>query len=241
MVYIRCESRDIAPLGLITGDPGRVDHMAAELQNARSVCHNREFIVVTGTHRGVPVTIASAGIGAPSTAIALHELAQNGMRVIVRIGTNMGVDAPLQSVVISTGAARFDGTSPRYLPLNYPAVPDWELTQALAAAGTQHALDVRLGPTASYDAFYPDMAPSVIDHGALDLTEARRAGVLSMDMETSLVLVLGRVLKMKAAVMCLVTVQAEPYITLENDDRAALEHRVIRAALDGLVRFGEAE
>jgi len=62
-----------------------------------------------------------------------------------------------------------------------------------------------------------------------------------MDMETSLVLVLGRVLKMKTAAMCLVTVQAEPHIHLENDERADLEHRVIRAALDGLVRFGKAD
>ncbi len=240
-LYLRCKPGDVARLVLLSGDPARVGRAAEALTDARQICRNREFHVTTGAYQGVPVSVASGGIGAPSTAIALHELARAGAQVVVRIGTNMGIQAPLKSVVLSTGAARFEGTSPRYLPLNYPAVPDWSLVHALADSAAQQDFDVRLGPTASYDAFYPDMAPSLIGDGSLDLAEMQRAGLLSLDMETSLVLLLGRVLDLKAAAICLVTVQAEPHTHLEAGLRGDLEHKLIRAALEGLVSFAKAD
>ncbi len=238
-LYLRCRPGDVAPLVLISGDPARVDRVAALLDGVYHVRHNREFAVATGKHRGVPVTVVSGGIGAPSTAIALHELADLGARAVVRIGTMMGVSAPLGSVVVATGAARFEGTSARYLPLAYPAIPDWSLTHCLAEAGRAARLDVRLGPTATYDAFYPDMAPSLIGAGKLDLSEAQRAGILSLDMETSLIFVAGTVLGLATGAMCLVTVQAEPHKHLAADVRTDLDDRLVRAALDGLVKFGE--
>lgn len=237
-LYLKCKPGDVAPLVLLSGDPARVDRVAERLADVRRVSANREFTVATGTYRGVAVTVASGGIGAPSTAIAIHELSQRGARAIVRIGTMMGVGAPLQSVVLATGAARFEGTSARYLPLEYPAIPDWRLVQALLAAGRAGDLDVRLGLTATYDAFYPDMAPSLVGEGTLDLAVLRRAGVLSLDMETSLVFVLGAALGLAAAAMCLVTVQAEPHRHLDAAVRAALDGRLVGAALDGLVSFG---
>ena len=226
---------------LLSGDPARVGRVATLLDDARQVSDNREFVLVTGTYRGTPVTAASGGIGAPSTAIAIQELALLGAQAVVRIGTQMGVHAPLGSVVLSTGAARFEGTSPRYLPLNYPAVPDWPLVQSLAQSGQDNRLDVRLGMTATYDAFYPDMASSLAGDGPLDLTVQRRAGVLSMDMETSLLYIMGAVLGVAVAGMCLITVQAEPHVHLESDTRAELDHRMVRAALDGLTAFGRGQ
>jgi len=236
-LYLKCGPGDVAPCVLLTGDPARVTRAASLLDEARQVADNREFQVVTGTYRNTPVTVASGGIGAPSTAIAIQELALLGAQAVVRIGTQMGVHAPLGSVVLSTGAARFEGTSTRYLPLNYPAVPHWPLVQRLAQSGQQYQLDVRLGMTATYDAFYPDMASSLAGDGPLDLSVQQRAGVLSMDMETSLLYIMGAVLGIAVAGMCLITVQAEPHVHLEPATRAALDERMVCAALDGLIGF----
>lgn len=236
-LYLKCRPGDIAPRILLSGDPARVDRVANLLDDARKVAGNREFSVVTGRYRNVPVTAASGGIGAPSTAIAVQELALLGAQAVVRIGTQMGVHAPLGSVVLSTGAARYEGTSTRYLPLNYPAVPHWPLVKSLAQSGQDNGLDVQMGMTATYDAFYPDMAASLTGGGPLDLTVQRRAGVLSMDMETSLLYVMGAVLGIAVAGMCLITVQAEPHRHLEPETRAALDDRMVRAALDGLTAF----
>lgn len=236
-LYLRCRYGEVAPRVLLSGDPARVDRAAEILEDARFVARNREFSVVTGAYQGEPVSIVSGGIGAPSTAIALEELAQLGVRAVVRIGTMMGVSVPLGAVVIPTGAARFEGTSARYLSLNYPAVPNWSLVHVLAEAGRAAGLDVRLGLSATYDAFYPDMAPSLLGDGSLDLQGLRRAAVLSLDMESSLVFVVGAVRGMAAAAMCLITVQAEPHAHMTPDGRTLSDGRLVEAALKGLVQY----
>jgi uridine phosphorylase len=233
-LYLRCRPGDVAPLVLLTGDPARVDRIAQMLENPRSVSQNREFVVVSGQYRGAAVSAVSAGIGAPSTAIALEELAQLGVHTVVRLGTMMGLHAPMGSVVLSTGAARFEGTSSAYLPMPYPAIPNWHLVGALASAAQHHGLDVHRGVTATYDAFYPAMAPTLVGRGELDLKLLLDAGTLAMDMETSLLYILGMRLRLATAAMCLVTVQAQPHAALDADTRTALETRLITAALDGI-------
>jgi uridine phosphorylase len=236
-LYLRCRPGDVAGRVLLTGDPARAERIGGMLHQTREVARNREYLVVTGEYQGQQITAVSAGIGAPSTAIALEELAMLGVRAVVRLGTMMGVHAPLGSVVLSTGAARFEATSLAYLPPAYPAIPNWELLQTLAAVGRDHDLNSRLGLTVTHDAFYPSMAPELVNRGKLDLDIPRRAGVLALDMETSVVYVLGMVLGLAAASMCLVTVQAEPHAALMPDQRTAPELKMIESALDGLVKF----
>jgi uridine phosphorylase len=237
-LYLRSEPDGVAPLVLLSGDPARVDRAAALLDGGLVLSQNREFKLATGAFNGTRVTIASGGIGAPSTAIAVHELVQLGAQAVVRIGTMMGVRAPLGSAILSTGAARFEGTSARYLAQEYPAIPDWALTHQLAEAGRAAQFDVQLGLTASYDAFYRDMAPELVELDALDLTLPERAGVLGMDMEAALLFTLGMVLGVATAAMCLVTVQAQPHALLPPEQRAAQDERLVCAALTGLVAYG---
>lgn len=237
-LYLSCTPDDVAPLVLLSGDPARVTRGMELLDGARLVSQNREYAVATGMHQGTPVTLASGGIGSSSTAIAVHELHLCGARAIVRVGTIMGVFAPMGSVVLSTGAVRGEATALHYLPVEYPAVPDFYLTEALAHAGRVAGLDVRLGITATENAFYLRMAPGLIGAEPPDLTLHRRAGVLGMEMETALLFVLCRVLGIPAAAMCLTTVQAEPFAQLDVEIRAAMDERLVCAALDGIVVFG---
>ena len=239
-LYLKCLPKDIGSLVLLSGDPARVDRIALQLESARQIVHSREFAVATGHHRGQTISAVSAGIGAPSTAIALEELATLGVHTVVRVGTMMGMGAPLGTVVLPTGAARFEGTSRRYLPLEYPALPDWSLTHTLANAATYAGLPVRLGPTATFDAFYPDMAPSLVQRANPDLSTAQRAGILSFDMETSLIFTAGTILDLATAAVCLVTVTAaDPETFLDAERRASLEDRMVAAVLDGLVAYAQ--
>jgi uridine phosphorylase len=241
-LYLKCLPKDVGSLVLLSGDPARVDRIALQLESARQIVRSREFAVATGHHRGQTISAVSAGIGAPSTAIALEELATLGVHTVVRVGTMMGVGAPLGTLVIPTGAARFEGTSRRYLPLEYPALPDWSLTHTLANAATDAGLPVRLGPTATFDAFYPDMAPSLVQRADLDLSTAQRTGILSFDMETSLVFTVGAVLGLATATVCLVTVvAADPTSFLDAKRRASLEDRMVAVVLDGLVAYAQTQ
>lgn len=233
-LYLKCEPGDVGELVLLTGSPERVERIAAFLDSPQTMAQNREFYTVTGHYRGQRVSGVSSGIGAPSAAIAVEELKQLGARAIVRVGTMMGLSVPMGTVIIAAGAARFEGTSQHYLDMAYPAVPDWGLAQQLLVAGQRNNLDIRLGITATYDAFYPKMAPALTGHTLPDIEGLRQAQVIALDMETALLYVLGTRLKISVAAMCLVTNNFDPFAILEPAARAKGEDALIEAVLEGL-------
>lgn len=117
---------------------------------------------MVGTYKGVRITATSTGIGCPSAAIAVEELARCGVRAFIRVGSTAALQAHVAvgDLVINTGTYRNDGTSLAYAPLGYPAVPDMELTAALheVAQETAHTDGVRVhvGINVSDDAFYAE-------------------------------------------------------------------------------------
>ena len=237
-LYLKCEPGELGDYVLLTGDPARVDRIAARLENPRTIAQNREFYTVTGTHDGHAMSAVSSGIGAPSAAIAIEELKLLGVRAVVRVGTMMGVRAPMGSFVISTGAARFEGTSASYLPLEYPAVPDWSLAHSLHQVAQARKLSINMGITATYDAFYPQMAPSLVDQGELEVDQLNAAGVMALDMETALLYILGQRLGIATVSMCLVTNSAAPFEILNQGLRENGEEALIDTVLGGLVDWG---
>ena len=240
-LYLKCAPGQVGELVLLTGDPARVDRAARQLEDAQLIARNREFVTFSGRHGGRSVSVVSSGIGAPSAAIALEELSQLGVKAIVRVGTMMGIGAPLGTYVIASGAARFEGTSSAYLPLQYPALPNWALTSALERAGRARGLAVQVGLTATYDAFYPKMAPALVGRGLPDIDQLQQAGVLALDMETALVFVVGARLNVATASMCLVTNEADPFAVLDADKQANGEAALFGAVLDGLAAWSEAD
>lgn len=233
-LYLKCEADEIGEHILLTGDPARVHRIGEYLTDAKLISQNREFWVLTGTYKGLTVSAVSAGIGAPSAAIAIEELTHMGARSVIRVGTMMGVKAPIGAFVISAGAARYEGTSSAYLPLPYPAIPDWHLANQLLATGQHAKLDMQIGITATYDSFYTDMAPSLMNRGALDVDSLAQHGVLAIDMETALLYTLGIRLRIATASICLVTNSAEPFAIIEDEARATGEGQMIQTTLDGI-------
>jgi len=73
----------------LPGDPDRVLKIAQAFDpDSREVARHREFRTLLGDLKGEPVLVTSTGIGGPSTAIAAEELAQLGVRVLLRVGTS---------------------------------------------------------------------------------------------------------------------------------------------------------
>src|SRR5919109_200396 len=122
--HLKLAPGDVAPVVLLPGDPGRVPLVASLWDDAREVARNREYVTYTGMYRGVPISCTSTGIGAPSTAIALEELARVGATTFIRIGTAGSIQphARIGDVAIFDSAARYDGASGLYAPHEYPAV-----------------------------------------------------------------------------------------------------------------------
>ena len=90
----------------LCGDPARVSRIAKSWSNVREVLNLREYRVAVGERDGVRLAAASTGIGAPSTAILVEELAKIGVRRMIRVGNSGGLqpELGLGDLVITTGA-----------------------------------------------------------------------------------------------------------------------------------------
>lgn len=134
--HIQTASGEVGRYVIMPGDPKRCAKIAQYFENPVLVADNREYVTYTGTLDGVKVSVTSTGIGGPSAAIAMEELVRCGADTFVRIGTCGGMQPEVKSgdVVIATGAIRMEGTSREYAPIEFPAVADLCVTNALREA-----------------------------------------------------------------------------------------------------------
>lgn len=179
---------DLAPRALVVGDPTRVDDVAQRLTDAREVGRSREYVTVSGTYDGVPVTIASHGVGAAGAAICFEELCRAGVRTIIRAGTCGGLQAGVDAgdLVVGTAAVRDDGMTERLVPLGWPAVADPAVTLALTAEANAVDLRVHTGVVHTAANFYPDTRAAEPGWRTW-----HRAGAVAIEMELAALLVVA--------------------------------------------------
>ena len=188
--HIQCEKGEVGGYCLLPGDPGRCEAIARHFDGAVHVRTNREYATWTGTLLGEPVSVVSTGIGGPSAAIAMEELANLGTHTFVRVGTCGGIDLSVQSgdVVVATGAVRMEGTSREYAPIEWPAVPDFHVTQALVRACESLGFSWHAGVVQCKDSFYGQHSPGrmPVSYELEQKWEAwKRLGVLASEMESA--------------------------------------------------------
>ncbi len=187
--HIRVKPGEVARYVLLPGDPARSELIAKKFDSAKEIAYNREFRTFTGKVGGVPISVTSTGIGCPSTAIAVEELAKCGADTFIRVGTAGAVSQNVKTgdVVIANAAVREEGTSIHYVPLSYPAVADLEVTNALVEAAKRLKANYHIGVTVSKDAFYseePERVP--LGKKAAEKWEIwKRSRVLATEMECS--------------------------------------------------------
>ena len=165
--HIHCVEGDVGRYVILPGDPGRCEKIAALFDNAHFVAQNREYTIYTGTLLGEKVSVCSTGIGGPSAAIAMEELHNIGADTFIRVGTCGGIDLDVRSgdVVVATGAIRFEHTSREYAPIEFPAVADLEVTNALVAAAKDLGYTYHAGVVQCKDSFYGQHDPEQMPVG----------------------------------------------------------------------------
>ncbi len=188
--HIQCVAGDVGKYCILPGDPGRCEAIAQYFQNPVHVRTNREYAVWTGSLLDEPVSVVSTGIGGPSAAIAMEELANLGVHTFVRVGTCGGIALPVRSddVVIATGAVRMEGASREYAPIEWPAVPDYHVLSALVQAAQDLQKPWHAGVVQCKDSFYGQHSPSrmPVSYELEQKWEAwKRLGVLASEMESA--------------------------------------------------------
>jgi uridine phosphorylase len=205
--HIQLEKGDVAPYVLLPGDPGRVEKVASLWDEAHKVAQNREYVTYTGLFRGASITCTSTGIGCPSTAIAMEELARVGVHTFIRIGTCGTFQDHINNgdIAIFDSAARYDGASHLYAPSEFPAVANHEVVSACIQAGENLDVPYHVGTTRSADSFYarhPKPGSSFNNFWQSNwkhhFEDLKRLNIIAAEMEASVIFVLARVWGLRA-------------------------------------------
>ncbi|MGI5962849.1 MAG: uridine phosphorylase [Lawsonibacter sp.] len=188
--HIQCKSGDVGRYCILPGDPGRCSAIAQYFEHPVHVKTNREYETWTGTLLGEKVSVVSTGIGGPSAAIAMEELANLGSHTFIRVGTCGGIHVDVQSgdVVVATGAVRMEGTSREYAPIEWPAVPDFQVASALVQSCKNLGKPWHAGVVQCKDSFYGQHSPGrmPVSYELEQKWQAwKRLGVLASEMESA--------------------------------------------------------
>jgi uridine phosphorylase len=236
--HLRVKPGDVGKYVLLPGDPDRVLRIAKYLDDAREITFHREYRTCTGTYKGILISATSTGIGCPSAAIAVEELANVGSTHFIRVGSTGALQPGIKigDLVISTGSMRNEGTSRFYAPEGFPAVPDHFLTHALIesarALKPQRGYGLHVGLNASDDAFYGE-TPEFI-------TMLHKNGLLNVEMESSAIYIVAHRRGLKAAMVCAVSgnlVTGEVIYEEENTGLVQGWENAIAVTLEGIYRY----
>ncbi|MDA8963901.1 nucleoside phosphorylase [Acidimicrobiia bacterium] len=205
---------EVARYVIVPGDPNRVEIIASVFDDYEMQGSNREFNAARGTYKGTDVSVVSTGIGCPSTAIAVEELAYIGAEVFIRIGTSGAVEKTVKKgdIFIATGAVRDDGTSKQYIPIEYPAVADYELVANLIKASKDLGIETKVGICQSKDSFFGEVEPErmpVAPYLNNKWTAWQKGGVGASEMEAATLFTLAQIKKLKASAVLAVEVSDE--------------------------------
>lgn len=212
--HIQVGREDVGKYVILPGDPKRCAKIAKYFDDAELIADSREYVTYTGYLDGVKVSVTSTGIGGPSASIAMEELVKAGADTFIRVGTCGGMQLPVESgdVVIATGAVRMEGTSKEYAPIEFPAVADYGIVNALAASAKSLGQKYHVGVVQCKDAFYGQHSPELmpVSYELLNKWEAwKRLGCLASEMESAALFVVASALHVRVGSVFLVMANQE--------------------------------
>ena len=212
--HIKVNEDMIGQYVIMPGDPKRCKAIAAYLEDAELVADSREFVTYTGYLDGEKVSVTSTGIGGPSAAIAMQELVHAGAHTFIRVGTCGGMQTEIVGgdVVIATGAVRMEGTSREYAPIEYPAVADIDVVNALRESAGALGVTAHTGVVQSKDSFYGQHSPGIMPVGyeLMNKWEAwKRLGCLASEMESAALFIVASTLHVRCGSVFLVMANQE--------------------------------
>ena len=233
--HIQCVHGQVGRYCILPGDPGRCEEIARYFDRPAHVRTNREFTTYTGTLLGEQVSVVSTGIGGPSAAIAMEELCNLGADTFVRVGTCGGIALEVQSgdVVVATGAVRMEGTSREYAPIEFPAVPHYQVLTALVQAAQDLGKPWKAGVVQCKDSFYGQHEPETkpVSYELMNKWQAwLRLGCLASEMESAALFTVAAWLRARVG---------STFLVVGNQERAAagLDNPIVHDT-DAAIRVG---
>lgn len=242
MLHTGVRTGEVGRYVFIPGSVERARIIAQYFDNPKLLIHNREFLTYVGTLEGVPVAVTSTGIGASSMAITVEELHACGADTFVRVGSCASTSPKtcIGDVVIPCGAVRMEGVSEHFLPIEFPAVPDFRVFRNMELTAKESGFPYNTGVTITKDSYYTEAAPKekpVADELLYKWSAYERSGATNTSMECSALFIIGQVMGLRTAS---VMISATNYRDYSNDDKdypRDTERRAVEVAIDGMRRL----
>lgn len=239
MMHLNISKSQVGKYVFLPGSVERAEKISKYFDNPVKVAHHREFLTYTGTLLGVPVTVTSTGIGGPSAAIAVEELFECGAHTMMRIGSCASTSPWVKTgdVVIPNGAVRMEGTGLHYLPMEFPAVPDFSMVKELEAAAKKLKIPYNIGVTITKDSYYTEAAPETkpVYYELKSKWDAyEKGGATNTSMECATLFLTAASLGIR---MSSVMINAANYKNYSNDEKDypyEWEDRAIRVGIEAM-------
>lgn len=223
--HLQIRPGDVGRYVIMPGDPKRCAKIARHFDDARLIADSREYVTYTGYLDGEKVSVTSTGIGGPSASIAMEELVKCGADTFIRVGTCGGMEMNVKGgdIVVATGAIRMEGTSKEYAPIEYPAVADLDVTNALVEAAKKCGYPYHAGVVECKDAFYGQHEPETkpVSYELMNKWEAwLRMGCKASEMESAALFIVAGHLRVRAG---------SDFLVVGNQERekAGLENPIV--------------
>lgn len=241
--HIGLKPGDVAPYILMCGDVERVDKIGKLLDNVTAPVRSREYITISGSYKGVPMTVMATGMGPDNTEIALVELSQIVKNpTFIRIGTSGGLqkECAIGDVVISSGAVRLENTSTQFVHTGYPAVAHHEVVMALIQSATAEKAAHHVGLTATAPGFYGAQGRTTPHFKPLNPeipAQLAEQNVLNFEMEASCLFTLSTLANYRAGAVCVVVANRHANQFSDEATKKEGEKRAIMVGLEAMVRL----
>jgi 5'-methylthioadenosine phosphorylase/purine-nucleoside phosphorylase len=215
-IHVRANPGDYAEACLLPGDPLRAKYIAETfLEDVVQRNAERGMLGYTGAFEGKPVSVQASGMGCPSAAIVIEELAMLGVKTLIRVGTCGGLqpDLKIGDLIVAMSATPADSTVPHYVG-NEPHAPTatFEVLHEAVHQAKHLGKPVRVGPIVSSDIFYQP------DQGLAQRWSDR--GILAVEMEAAVLFTLGALRKVRTGCLLIVSdviVEGE-FVRISDED-----------------------
>ena len=243
MMHIGICQGDVGRYVFLPGSPERTEKIARYFDNPREIAFCREFRTWTGTLDGVPVAVTSTGVGGPSTAIAVEELYQCGADTMMRVGSCASTSPKVHAgdIVIPNGAVRMEGVGCHYLPMEFPAVPDFQMVKEIEQAAIAKGYPYDIGVTITKASFYTQSAPETKPVGPELIwrwDSYVRGGATNTSMECAPLFLIGASLGIRTSCVMVSATNDKSYEGQgETQPLKDLEDRAIQVAIEAMRRI----
>lgn len=226
----------IAERVIVCGDPKRAERISKRLDHTEVVAQSREYWTYNGEYKGIPVSVASHGVGGNGASVCFEGLILGGAKTIIRVGTcgTLQDDIPQSSLIIATAACREDGITPQFIPLSYPAMASIDVVNAMISTAKEVRPDTRAGIITTSGLFYK---------GLLETNNKlyREAGVLAMENEASVLFTIASVRGIKAGCVVVADGPCFEFVGSEEFDHypekmAEAQEQAITIALESIIK-----